>query len=58
MNRQGSIYSSVVDTYLEAIEEQKAAKAEELDPEFRWISVTALLLLGILKCTGVDDENA
>ena len=29
-----------------------------LDPEFVWISVNALVLIGILKCKGTDSQKA
>ena len=29
-----------------------------LDPEFKWISVTALILIGCLKCSGLDSQKA
>lgn len=29
-----------------------------LDPEFHWINVNALLLMGIVKCSGSDSENS
>lgn len=52
---------SVVNTYLSEIEKQDIAKMDPingLDPERNWISITALLLWGILNCYGLDSENA
>ena len=49
--------NSVVDDFLEQIEQQRLAKLDPidgLDPEFKWISVTALILIGCLKCAGLD----
>lgn len=53
LKSSGSIFLSVVDSYLDDIDAITKAKLDpvnELDPEFEWISVSALLLLGILKC--------
>ena len=52
---------SVVDDYLEQIQQQQDAKLDPtigLDPELVWISVNALILIGILKCQGTDSEKA
>ena len=29
-----------------------------LDPEFNWISINALVLIGCLKCSGMDSQKA
>ena len=31
---------------------------EGLDPDFIWLSVNALILIGCLKCRGKDSEKA
>ena len=32
--------------------------ANGLDPEFKWISINALILIGCLKCSGRDSQKA
>ena len=52
---------SVVDDYLEQIGLVAECKREPvygLDPDFTWISVNALLLIGCLKCSGADSQKA
>ena len=47
--------NSVVDDFLCEIEQQAVMKKmANMDPEFSWISVTALILIGCLKCAGKD----
>ena len=53
--------NSVVDDYIEQIYRQRDLKKDPrqgLDPEFIWISISALMLIGILKCKGTDSEKA
>ena len=52
---------SVVDTYLVGVHETTQALADpvnEMDQDVSWISINALILIGILNCTGSDRENA
>ena len=53
--------NTVVDDYLEQIEQQSALKRHPengLDSEFSWISINALILIGCLKCSGKDSQKA
>lgn len=50
-----------MDDYLEQIAKVAMCKKDPaygLDPEFTWISVNALLLIGCLKCSGLDSQKA
>ena len=52
---KGSLVLSVVQPYLAEIETQEVAKMDPingLDPESNWISISAMLLYGILNCSG------
>ena len=52
---------SVVDVTLDEIDDIAKAKLDpdnELDQEFKWINVNALILIGIVNCQGSDRENA
>ena len=53
LDSKGSLVISTVQTYLAEIETQEVAKMDPingLDPESNWISISAMLLYGILNC--------
>ena len=52
---------SNIEGFLKELQAQAEAKQDPstgLDPEFNWINVNALLLIGILNCQGSDTDNA
>ena len=56
-----SLYMSVVDQTLSEMDDQAKAKLDPingLDQDFKWINVSALILIGIVYCQGSDTENA
>ena len=59
--KSSSLYLSVVDTALSDIDDITRAKLDprnELDQEYTWINVSAIILIGIVNCQGSDSENA
>lgn len=59
-NRTDTDRKTIVDSYLDQIQAVKQAKIgpDGLDPECSWFSVNALVLFGILKCSGSDSQKA
>ena len=52
---------TTVDTFTMQVKEQEIVKSDPefgLDPDFEWVSVNALILIGLIKCMGRDSEKA
>lgn len=59
--KAGSLILSVVETFLNGIEKQELAKQDpsnKLDQDCKWISISGILIWGILNCEGTNRENS